>query len=47
MGPIHNDKYKLINDVGPIHDDKYMLIGNQWYIFQLKKIVITFEQLTI
>ena len=42
MGPIHDDKYKLINDVRPIHDDKYMLIGNQRYIFQLEKFVIFF-----
>ena len=43
MELIHDDKYKLINDVRPIHDDKYMLIGNQQYIFQLEKIVITFK----
>ena len=47
MGPIHNDKYKLINDVGPIHDDKYKLIDNQRYISQLEKIVIIFKQLII
>ena len=28
----------------PIHDDKYMLIGNQWYISQFEKNVVTFEQ---
>ena len=47
MGFIHDDKYRLINDVGPIHDDKYKLIGNQRYIFQLEKIVVTFEQLIV
>ena len=47
MELIHDDKYKLINDVRLIHDDKYMLIGSQRYIFQLEKIVMTFEQLTI
>ena len=47
VGPIHDDKYRLINDVGLIHIDKYKLIGNQWYIFQLEKIVVTFEQLTV
>ena len=47
MGPIHDDKYKLINDVGSIHDDKYRLIDNHRYIFQLEKIVVTFEQSTI
>ena len=46
MGPIHDDKYRLINEVGFIHDDKYRL-NHQWYIFQLEKIVVTLEQLTV
>ena len=47
VGLIHDDKYRLINDVGSIHNDKYRLIGNQQYIFQLEKIVVTFEQSTV
>ena len=34
----------MVNDVGPKYDDKYRLIGNQWYISQFKKIVVTFKQ---
>ena len=34
MGFIHDDKYKLINDVGLIHDDKYMLIGGTFFNFK-------------
>ena len=39
MRSIHDDKYKLINDVGPIHDDKYRLIGNNGTFLSLKNLL--------
>ena len=33
--------------MGLIYDNKYRFIGNQRYISQLEKIIVTFEQLTV